>query len=143
MNEKKEKNSTVTSEKSQSELKTPAVRKKGDVARKAKGDVAVKPDGKTAVKKRGELVKTAEELKAGESHALTPSFEEVAVEESAPVKKSAANKRAAQPVKKEKKAVEKRRAGKRKHVLFVASEAWPFAGTGRTGRGHRLSSKAA
>ena len=134
MNEKTVKNNSASSQKSQTEAKTPAVRKKGDVARKTKGEVALKPDGRTAVKKRGALVRTAEEPKSGDSHTLTPAFEEVAAEETAPAKKSVANKRAARPVKEaEKKTAEKRRAGKRKHVLLVASEAWPFAGTGGLG----------
>ena len=121
----------------------PAVKAESTAAVKAKGEVKPKTSAKPAVKKTAAVAekKTASPVvkkpgavtrsknaEKAEKAALTPAAQEVY-----PVTETEAKpkpKRGRKP-KTEKTAVKE--AAKKKRVLMVASEAWPFAGTGGLG----------
>lgn len=121
----------------------PAVKAESTAAVKAKGEVKPKTSAKPAVKKTAAVAekKTAspavkksgavtrsKNAEKAEKAALTPAAQEVY-----PVTETEAKpkpKRGRKP-KAEKTAVKE--AAKKKRVLMVASEAWPFAGTGGLG----------
>lgn len=114
----------------------PAVKKTGAavVKKTAKPAVketaapAVKKTSAPAVKKSGAMTKTAA-AKAEEKTALTPAAQEVYPVTETEVKPKA--KRGRKP--KATEAAKPAETPKKKRVLFVASEAWPFAGTGGLG----------
>lgn len=115
----------------------PAVKKTGAavVKKTAKPAVketaapAVKKTSAPAVKKSGAVTKTAETAKAEEKTALAPAAQEVYPVTETEVKPKA--KRGRKP--KATEAAKPAETPKKKRVLFVASEAWPFAGTGGLG----------
>ncbi len=113
-----------------------AVRKKGEATVKAEGKPvvrktaapAVKKQTAPAVKKQGVVAKTAAAAKNEEKTALTPAAQEVY-----PVTETAAKPKAKRGRKPKAEKAEVKETAKKKRVLFVASEAWPFAGTGGLG----------
>ena len=121
----------------------PAVKAESTAAVKAKGEVKPKTSAKPAVKKTAAVAekKTASPVvkKSGavtrsknaekaEKAALTPAAQEVY-----PVTETEAKPKPKRGRKPKVEKTEVKEAAKKKRVLMVASEAWPFAGTGGLG----------
>lgn len=121
----------------------PAVKAESTAAVKAKGEVKPKTSAKPAVKKTAAVAekKTASPVvkKSGavtrsknaekaEKAALTPAAQEVY-----PVTETEAKPKPKRGRKPKAEKTEVKEAAKKKRVLMVASEAWPFAGTGGLG----------
>lgn len=121
----------------------PAVKAESTAAVKAKGEVKPKTSAKPAVKKTAAVAekKTASPAvkKSGavtrikndekaEKAALTPAAQEVY-----PVTETEAKPKPKRGRKPKVEKTEVKQAAKKKRVLMVASEAWPFAGTGGLG----------
>lgn len=121
----------------------PAVKAESTAAVKAKGEVKPKTSAKPAVKKTAAVAekKTASPVvkKSGavtksknaekaEKSALTPAAQEVY-----PVTETEAKPKPKRGRKPKVEKTEVKQAAKKKRVLMVASEAWPFAGTGGLG----------
>lgn len=121
----------------------PAVKAESTAAVKAKGEVKPKTSAKPAVKKTAAVAekKTASPVvkKSGavtrsknaekaEKAALTPAAQEVY-----PVTETEAKPKPKRGRKPKVEKTEVKQAAKKKRVLMVASEAWPFAGTGGLG----------
>lgn len=121
----------------------PAVKAESTAAVKAKGEVKPKTSAKPAVKKTAAVAekKTASPAvkKSGavtrikndekaEKAALTPAAQEVY-----PVTETEAKPKPKRGRKPKTEKTELKEAAKKKRVLMVASEAWPFAGTGGLG----------
>ena len=121
----------------------PAVKAESTAAVKAKGEVKPKTSAKPAVKKTAAVAekKTAspavkksgavtriKNAEKAEKAALTPAAQEVY-----PVTETEAKPKPKRGRKPKVEKTEVKEAAKKKRVLMVASEAWPFAGTGGLG----------
>lgn len=121
----------------------PAVKAESTAAVKAKGEVKPKTSAKPAVKKTAAVAekKTAspavkksgavtrsKNAEKAEKAALTPAAQEVY-----PVTETEAKPKPKRGRKPKVEKTEVKQAAKKKRVLMVASEAWPFAGTGGLG----------